>query len=194
VIPTQDPTNHYTLRISLTPLTGHISLYVTCGLIVTPNNMTAIWSLSPVVAGGSLDIEGISLLDHSCLVTSPILLAVYGDTSASYEIMATGLDQEDVIQLIPDIRFNGEVHDGTFDYYYVRPGKAYEDMKLMLLIFEGDADLYVSKSWETRPKYDATKGKVVSYDAASNVDGDDSLRVKVCSSCFCSFFSSLLVL
>jgi hypothetical protein len=117
------------------------------------------------------------------LVTSPLLLGVYGDTSASYEIMATGLDREDVIQLIPDIRFNGVVRDGLFDYYYVRPGRAYEDMKLMLLIFQGDADLYVSKTWETRPKWDTAQNKVISYDAASNVDGDDSLRLKVCFAC-----------
>ena len=61
----------------------------------------------------------------------------------------------------------------AFRYYLIRPGSIYQDLKVILTVEQGDADIYVSETWATRPVYSNTEHGVTSFVKSSVANGGD---------------------
>jgi hypothetical protein len=180
LIPPQSKLKPYTLSFQFNTLTGHVSAYVSCGTVASRDAW--MWSKSPV-SGTSTDylsIESIDLNEKGCLTSSSLYLSIYGDSAASYRVAATLGNQTAVTSISLNNPISRIVANHKIDYYYVRINSgtmSANDLYLSLTIYNGgNADLYVSTSWEKRAHFDAN-GNVVSYDYSSDVNGDDYIAL-----------------
>ncbi len=183
----QSSLSTFTLRISLTPTSGHVSLYVTCDNTVALYANESMWSIESVSVGGDvLEIPSLSVRDHGCLRSSGIFyLTVHGDHSAaSFNIQANVVRNTTVTQLIGGQSMTGSLHYHYIDYYYVRPGtkdyaNLFMDARLIVTALQGDVDLYIGKDWDHRPVFSTKTGQINtnSYVMKSASVGDEDLSI-----------------
>lgn len=172
----------YTLRISAIPTSGHVSIALTCvqdPIPWPPGASSAVWYLSPAEVGRTLDVPSMAFLDAGCLPSNEVFyLAVYGDTAAVFTITAEVVSESSVSQLIPSVPSSGTVGSGKLNYYYF-PAQGISttdqvELRVMLTVLQGDADIYLGSTWEARPVVD--HGQVSSYMLRSaNIGNDDML-------------------
>lgn len=165
----------YALRFTVTPFNGHVQLFVSCNNM-QPNATSHQWSITPAPGSGStLEIPSIAAADKGCLANdAQFYAAVYGDSAASYSIQSNIADDPTVPMLVPGLAQSGSVASGAFTYYFVRPGVSYDDIRLLATVLQGDVDLYVSASWDTRPQVGAN-GAVQSYLLSSVKSGSEDM-------------------
>lgn len=75
----------------------------------------------------------------------------------------------------------GSVQYHDVDYYFFRPrqynAEAYEDTRLLVTVLQGDVDIYISASWETRPRV-SYSGAVTSFLASSTSTGSEDMLLQ----------------
>lgn len=169
----QGSTSPYTLQIRAVPTSGHISVYSSCQYPM-PRSNTSSWSLSPADAGRVLEISSLSIVDSGCLRSTPNLyFSVFGDSASSFSVSARIGDNSSVPLLVPSHPTSGSIDARHIDYYYLRPGQSFQDIRLLLTVLQGDVDLYVSSSWDTRPKL--VNGQMTSFLLQSATIGGEDL-------------------
>jgi len=74
------------------------------------------------------------------------------------------------------------------DYYYIRADPlSNKNLRILVSVLQGDADLYVSATWDTHPWYDPATQMVVSYTYSSAKVGEEDFSIshnlvtKMCS-------------
>ena len=166
----------YTLRFSVTPLSGHVQFFVSCDNF-QPNSTSHQWTMTPAPGSGStLDIMSVAAVDKGCLKTgAQYYAAVYGDSASSFTISASLVNSTAVPLLIPGFSHAGILATHSFDYFFLRPGATFEDIRLLATVLQGDVDVYVSASWDKRPQYSATVGRVQSYLLSSAKFGSEDM-------------------
>jgi hypothetical protein len=182
------------LIITLTPEAGRPQVYASCSHAY-PNATAHGWMLdsredqvlrinstsSSAAAGAGGGGEG------HCRLPGKLWLAVVSDGggggvgggAASYSLMvAKDNSSTSVPLLVPGTPTAGNVGFHHFQYYQVRMGAAgFVDMEVVLTVTRGEADVYVSQSFESRPVYDAGKGKVLNWTAKSETRGNDRVSL-----------------
>jgi len=169
----------YTLRFAVTPASGHVQLYVSCDNM-EPNKTDHQWSLTPATGSGSyLDVLSLTAVDKGCLRSgSQYYASVLGDTAASFSIMASVINADNVPMLVPGQAHSAQASFQAVNYYFVRPGTAgYENVRLLATVLQGDVDLYVSTSWATRPTIDPATGAVKSFVLSSAQSGSEDMTI-----------------
>ena len=150
------------LRFSITPITGHVQLFVSCKTM-QPNSTNAGWSLADIDGTGTenpLEIFSINAVESGCVqsmrsssATITFYAAVYGLTAASYSIVVNDVDKATVPLLRPGASTTyKQLLSGDVDYYFVRPGSIYDDIHLLLSTTSGEVVAYVSATWDNRPR------------------------------------------
>ena len=171
-------TSPLTLRLSIIPFSGHISVYASCRSgVVTKDN--SIWKISPVGSEGSvLDISSLSEADNGCPISNPVIvLAVHGDSAATYSIKASILNDTIIDTIVPGQASIGSLTYNSFEYYYLSLStQSYQDITISLSSLSGDTDLYISDSWISRPYL--KENTVKSYIYSSNNIGNDAINIK----------------
>ena len=79
--------------------------------------------------------------------------------------------------LLPGVSVTGSVQYKKFNYYYIRMGASSGDLNIIATVGSGDVDLYISGSWEERPKLNK-KGEVTSYSVKSSAVGAEDLTIR----------------
>eukprot|EP01038_Epipyxis_sp_PR26KG_P008213 gene8213-11113_t len=163
----------FILRLTVIPLAGHVSLYVNCySKDVSLTNYQ--WKLSPVEVGSYLDIASMSIADFGCARSSQISMAVHGDNSAAaYSILAIMVSNSTIPLLTTTQTLSGLVPNRQMNYYYFYPAALYQDLRFTATVTQGDVDLYVSATWDTKPYVDKS-GNVKSYVAKSATIGSEN--------------------
>lgn len=167
----------YTLQLSVVPTSGHVRVFVACNNM-QPNSTNYQWMLNPAAgSGATLDILSLAAADKGCLrIGAQYYATVYGDTAASFTITARLANDSSVPMLVPGLAHTGRVTMRAFDYFFVRPAASFEDIRLMATVFQGDVDLYVSLSWQTRPQV-GSNGAVQSYVLSSAKSGSEDMTL-----------------
>lgn len=178
----------YTLRFSMSLMSGHASLYVSC-LTVTPGVHASMWSVSPLDSEGSiLDIESLSAAEKGCHKTCSsgghidYYAVVHGDSSAVYSITASVLNDTALQLLTPGHEAIGSVSQNSFSYYFMRLPydasatvlAAENDLVVSLTLLQGYADAYFSLSYATRPFFNSSSRSASSYIFSTYVDSATS--------------------
>ena len=172
----------YTLRLAVTPYSGRVQVFIACDTML-PNATSAQWSFVPTPGSGShIDILSIAAVDKGCLrVGAQYYASVYGDAAASYSVLATVLGNSTVPLLVPGLATSSEVQSQHFDYYFVRPPGAaaanYDDIRLLATVLQGDVDLYISTTWDTRPRLNPYTNAVQSYVLSSAKSGSEDMTI-----------------
>eukprot|EP00598_Pedospumella_elongata_P002386 CAMPEP_0184975878 /NCGR_PEP_ID=MMETSP1098-20130426/6959_1 /TAXON_ID=89044 /ORGANISM="Spumella elongata, Strain CCAP 955/1" /LENGTH=2755 /DNA_ID=CAMNT_0027498653 /DNA_START=79 /DNA_END=8346 /DNA_ORIENTATION=+ len=167
----------YTLRFAVTPTAGHVQLFVSCDNM-QPNSTDYMWKLTPDTNSIYLDVLSLSAVDKGCLRSgSQYYASVYGETASTFTITASVLGASNVPMLVPNQAHAAQVAFQHLDYYFVRPGADYNNVRLLATVTQGDVDIYVSMSWATRPTIDANTGEVKSYVLSSAKSGDEDMTI-----------------
>lgn len=163
------------LRIGLSQFSGNCAGYVSCrnpqpdigdhDFVVVPSNFS------------SFVLPAVALDDAGCFSGSMIYISIRGVTDASYSLLLTEDSADSLSLLRPGVSLTGSLWSQQFQYYYVRPGKSFEDIKLSLSVLSGEADLYVSKDWSEKPYWDSKSHKVQSFSWVSANAGSDLLTI-----------------
>jgi len=181
------------LIITLTPEAGRPRVYASCSHAY-PNATAHGWMLdsredqnlhvnSSSAATGA---AGIGEREGPCRRPGKLWLAVAsngngggGGGAASYSLMvAIDNSSKSVPLLVPGTPTAGSVAFHRFQYYQVRMGAAgFVDMEAVLSVTRGEADVYVSQSFESRPVYDTGKKKVLNWTARSEKRGSDHVSL-----------------
>lgn len=69
-------------------------------------------------------------------------------------------------------------HESEFQYFVVRPGSFYQDIRIIATVTQGDVDVYISATWDTRPQYSTPLHTVMSFLLSSSGVGGESLLIK----------------
>lgn len=106
-------TSDYTLTVSLTVTSGRLIAYVSCGTNALPNRTFHSWTLDPREQA-TLEIPSFAAVDHGCKSNNndagtPFYVAVYGNTSAVYSVVATSSDSSTMTALIPGSPQSGRI-------------------------------------------------------------------------------------
>lgn len=167
----------YTLRFLVTPFSGHVQLFVSCDTML-PNATNYQWSVTPDTGSGSfVDILSVAAADKGCArVNAQYYASVYADTAASYSIQASIVGNSTVPLLVPGFAHTAVVAQRSFDYYFVRPGTSSDDLRLLATVIQGDVDIYVSYTYDTRARI--SNGAVVSYALSSAKSGSEDMTIK----------------
>ena len=168
----------YTLRFAVVPTSGHVHLYVSCDTF-QPNATNYQWSLAPTSGSGSyIDVLSLVAAEKGCLHSgSQYYASVFGDTASTFSISAAINGADNVPMLIPGETHSAQVAFQQVDYYFVRPGDVYQDVRLLATVLQGDVDIYVSMSWSTRPTVDPNTGEVKSYVLSSSKSGSEDMTI-----------------
>lgn len=172
----------YTLEISVVIYSGHASLYASCTEFPPTRNIS-MWKLSPAATGQSLKLSS-SVINNQCKVDS-LIVSMYGDTEVSFGLVVKMRTNITLTLLVAGIAVSHDIQFQDFDYYYIKPTALNNEIRLQLTISQGDADLYVSADWETRPRL--TNGQVTSFIMKSSNLGSEDLFIdtdgikKLCS-------------
>ena len=167
----------YTLRFAVTPQSGHVQLFVSCDNL-EPNKTDHMWSLTPTSSGAYLDVLSLTAADKGCLRSdSQFYASVYGDTASSFSIMASVINADNVPMLVPGQAHSAQASFQGVNYYFVRPGTIYENVRLLATVLQGDVDLYISTSWATRPTIDPVTGEVKSFVLSSAKSGSEDMVI-----------------
>jgi hypothetical protein len=168
----------YTLRLAVTPFSGHVQVYVSCS-DMQPNSTSSQWTFTPTPGSGSfLDIPSLAAADKGCLrVGAQYYAAVRGETASSYTIAASLANDSSASLLTPGHAHSSALTARSFDYYFVRPASSFEDIRLLATVLQGDVDIYVSATWDKRPQVNAATGAVSSYLLSSAVSGSEDMTL-----------------
>lgn len=168
----------YTLRMSVTPFSGHVQVYVSCDTL-QPNSTSHQWAFTPTPGSGSfLDISSLAAADKGCLrVGAQYYAAVRGETASSFSIGASLANDTSASLLTPGHAHSSTLTARSFDYYFARPASSYEDVRLLASVIQGDVDIYVSASWDKRPQIDPATGVVASYLLSSAASGSEDMTL-----------------
>ena len=79
------------------------------------------------------------------------LIAVYGNTLCSYNILAKKEADEDIPLLVPNRLQSSSVNNKEFQYYQIRMKDNYSNFKVFVTVTTGEVDLYVSSKAEEKP-------------------------------------------
>lgn len=166
----------YTLRITAAATSGHVAVFASCQHPMVKRN-TSSWHLSPALMGSYLDITSFAVVEAGCLRSTPtIYFSIYGwYSAAAYTVSAQIMNNASVSILTPNHAASGTISCGTIDYYYLRPSTTFEDVEVLVTLLFGDVDLYVSSSWDSRPRL--VNGRMQSYDFKSDVVGSDDIVI-----------------
>jgi hypothetical protein len=169
-------TDIYTLRISATPSSGHMAIYASCDRPM-PRSNSSMWSLVPATAGNPLDISSFFIVESGCLQSSSyIYFSIYGFYSpAAFSLQAQIVNNASVGVLGIGQSISGMAESGEVRYFYIRPSNLYNDIELTLSLFYGDVDLYVSSTWDQRPRL--VNSRMQSYDMKSALVGNDDVVI-----------------
>lgn len=175
--------DYYNVRWSVTPISGHVSVFMNCGDDESslPFSNSSTWSWSPVSVGEHLDLFSLSLVEKGCMTRGSDGLSMFagvrGDTAATFAISVHQIkNSTDVTFLKANLPVVNSIVTRKIDYYYIRPGASYQDIRFLATAMQGDVDLYVSRSWDKKPHF-STDNTVVSYDFQSASIGDEDLII-----------------
>ena len=80
-------------------------------------------------------------------------VSIRGVEASVLSITVHPLIEPSAVLLAPTYPMYSTLHQGKMDYYYIEANMdTYHDMHLHLVVMMGDVDLFVSGSWDTRPK------------------------------------------
>jgi hypothetical protein len=65
--------------------------------------------------------------------------------------------------LTSGIPFGNNIQHNQFQYYVVYPSNTYHNIQINIDCFYGSVDMYISKDWDSRPRYNNILEKVDSY-------------------------------
>lgn len=187
ILSQQSSNTAYTLRLTLTPTSGHVMMYVSCSER-HPNATTGLWSFNPIGDANYIDILSIAAADKGCASSgASYYAAVHGISSAHYSIFATvitdGSNNAATVPLLtPGIAIPARaLADTHIDYYFIRPDNRndYQNLRLLVTVLQGDVDVFISESWEKKPIWNPTTGVVESYTLSSATAGSGSEDITI---------------
>lgn len=171
------------LAVTLTPEAGRPQVYASCSLAY-PNATTHMWALDSredQVLHVNVS-SGTGPGGAPCRHPGKLWLAVAaprgGGGAASYSLLVAADNASTSMPLlVPGTPTAGMVRFHRFQYYQVRTGAGNVDMDVVLSVIRGQADVFVSQTFEGRPVYDAAHNKVRNWTAKSTSRGSDRLLV-----------------
>jgi len=186
VLTTTEPSS---LRFSITPISGHMQLFVSCKTL-QPNSTNSQWTLRDIDGTGtenSLEIFSISAVESGCMQSLrsssksiTFYATVYGLTASSFSIVVRDVNQEAVPLLRPDAATTyKQLSSGGVDYYFVRPRSVYDDVHLLISATSGEVVVYISATWDERPRVAA--GAVQSFLYSSLFSGSSDMTIRSAS-------------
>lgn len=188
-----DQSGTFVLKFSVTVLSGHVNVFITCSgsgnsnqdstdrsSMKLPSETNYFWRFNSDTQT-VMEIPSIALADKGCSAsaTSPstVFVDVQGVTSASYSIIATYNNDESVPSLVAGIPLSGSVSLHGMDLYFLRPGLDYQDTKITATVTQGDVDLYIGATWQQRPFFSTTDLRVESFVLSSSGVGGEVLSI-----------------
>ena len=152
--------DEYQVRLTTTISVGRVVMYVSCSN-ENPNDAEGQYDYNMDTGESQhLDIAGLSMKDRGCVTTSSstsstltLYISIKGIEASVLSITVHPLTEPSAILLTPAHPIYSTLHQGNMDYYYVETNMdTYHDMHFHLIVRTGDVDLFVSGSWDTRPK------------------------------------------
>jgi hypothetical protein len=175
-----DVTNRYKLTFALTVFSGSVNAYLGCSGSNFPNMSSYVWRIeSP---DSLVTVESVDLMEHGCTSTdatvgASVFISLFGLQSSSYSVTASMDTESSMTILAPGVSTGSAVAYKSFKYFLIRPGATYLNIKLILTVEQGDADIYVSETWTNRPRYSDAQNGASSYKLSSSALGSDILIV-----------------
>ena len=152
--------DEYQVRFTATMSVGRVMMYISCSN-ENPNGDEGQYDYQLDTGDAHhLDIAGLSMKDHGCMTTPSatstaftVYISIKGIEASVLSITVHSLVEPSAVLLSPAYPMYSTLHQGNMDYYYVEANMdAYHDMHLHLIVTFGDVDVYVSASWDTKPK------------------------------------------
>jgi hypothetical protein len=185
------PASHldqYNLRVSVSATSGRVGVYMSC-VNHSPSNVSHDYALYYPASSSSSsataawqDLSGLGLRDLGCDrgTGSWLYLSVQGDgVAASFTLTLHPLSNPAAVLLAPGLPLAGPgLEPRSFEYYYILADlNFYKDLQLHLTVTTGDADIFVSANWDSRPRLDGESGNVVSYLYSSATSGSEDFTL-----------------
>lgn len=158
---------HVTFQLHFEIYSGDITSYLSCSTD-EPSMTNHEWTFSPVGYADDFFLPSFAFDDENptkqgCKDTQTIYIAIYGNTAASYLLLATENNTMSYPSLLSGHTMYHSVNYHNFYWYYIRPGKSYEDIIISVTCQTGDIAVYLSSDYEHRAKYSNIDGTVSSY-------------------------------